>query len=264
MTFARFASVAALCFSSLTAGCGVSVYRPPGAATLDLAPEAEINDDDVRKAYDARPQMKPGVRVAYFSLDADKSEDVEAMLKGLPGVAGAYRIPALLATGERRFSSDERYHGAPQPKPISIKKLRVLAAKAHADVLLIVDRGHKVDVGVNGWIATSVLLLPLLFVPFQNTTTSSYADMYLIDVRNGYTYGELSGEAEEQSGAHTIYAQPSAEASARHWKSLLGQARGKLEALIKAEQARPPSDRPSPPASAPVPSSDKAAAPAGG
>ena len=88
-----------------------------------------------------------------------------ATLEASPRVRGTYAIPPLMVTGERRF--DQPTHGRirREAKPPSIKKLRLLAARAKSDVLVVFDYGYRQRQVPNGWVATSVLLLPVLFVP---------------------------------------------------------------------------------------------------
>lgn len=233
-----FAALALLALPLLV-GCGAAVYRPPGSATLDLHPEAEINDEDVKKAFEARPQMSTTLRVAYFSLDASKADDVEKMIRTVPGVSDTYRIPALLVTGERRYA-DAGQHGymQPGPQPISLKKLRLIAAKAQADVLLLFDYGNKVEDSPNAWVATGVLLLPLLFTPFLDTETESYLDSYLVDTRNGYLYAQVSSQEKERSGRHTIYSRPESKALPKQWSQLLDDTRKKLIEVADSERAK--------------------------
>ncbi|MFO0661906.1 MAG: hypothetical protein U0165_19045 [Polyangiaceae bacterium] len=227
MNAARFAALACVVLP-LMSGCGVAVYRAPGSASLDLHPDAEINDEDVKKAFDAKPQMPNSFRVAYFSLDPTKSDDIDRMIRSVPGVTDAYRIPSLLATGERKMAVPSARFERSSTQPLSIKKLRVLAAKAQADVLLLFDYGNRVEEEPNGWVATGVLLVPLLFVPFLETTTESYFDSYMIDTRNGFVYAEVSAQEKAKSESHSLYTRPEQRELPKQWNQLLDSTRKML------------------------------------
>src|SRR5262245_59052160 len=124
------ASLSCFVFASVigTVACG-GAYEPSRASHFEAEPTADINDEDVRKAFDARPQLGEGVRVAYYTFDPERADDMDAMLQTLPGVSSVYRIPPLIVTGQRRFQQQDSWQ---PPREISVKKLRVLAAHAHA------------------------------------------------------------------------------------------------------------------------------------
>lgn len=233
--------------------CGGSTYVNRGAIVSASGPVAEIDDEDIQKAFDARPQLGPTFRVAYFTVDPEKGPEVEAMVRAVPGVSDVYAIPQLLVSGAPRLA--DPYGPRPEPEVVSLKKLRLLAARAHADVLLVVDTGRRVQVEPNGWVATAPLLLPLLFVPFLETTTESYLDAYWIDVRNGYLYGQTVSSRKDASDSHTLYSDPSRESLERQWAALLAETRTRLADVIAAGQkpAAPVASAALPPAPAAPP-----------
>ncbi len=103
LSFPRLASSLALAAFSLAglAGCGVS-YTPARTAGFDLDASAQIDDEDIRKAFEARPQLPGTVRLAYYTFDPGIAKDLDAAFAQVPGISGVYRIPPLLVTGERR------------------------------------------------------------------------------------------------------------------------------------------------------------------
>jgi hypothetical protein len=116
------APVAAL---TLLAGCAAGVYRPPAAAQLDLEPEMEINDEDVRKAFEARPQMLPSFNVAFYSFDASKAAPIEQLLRGLRKQPLCAEVPPVALEASRAC-----------PRPLDTELLpqrkRVLPRAVHA------------------------------------------------------------------------------------------------------------------------------------
>jgi hypothetical protein len=95
-------ALAALALALLT-GCAGSMYQPSRSAPLEMDAAAEIDDDDIRKAFEAKPQLPATLRVAYFTFAPEKADQIDRLLRAIPGVASTYRIPALVVSGQRRY-----------------------------------------------------------------------------------------------------------------------------------------------------------------
>ncbi len=214
-------------------GCGSSVWQPSKVAVFDPDGTAEIDDDDVAKAFTAKSQLQATNAVAYFSFDPSKNADVEKTLHAVPGVTSVYSIPALAVTGQRRF--EDPFAPPPAPVPVSLKKLRLLAARAHCDLLVVVDYSHRTDVSANAWVALDALLLPTLFVPFRDFDVKSAVDAFVIDTRNGYLYGHVALDQRTQQNKKTIYATDDAIVDAQ-WAALRDELEGSLVKLVTAER----------------------------
>jgi len=148
----------------------------------------------------------------------------------VPGVSSVYAMPSLEATGKHR------YDDSPTNAPLSMKKLRLLAARAHADVLVVVDYSRKTEITVNAIAELNVFIVPALFLPFRDVKVESAVDAFVVDVRNGYVYGHVA-LTEQQSKAHqTIYSDDDAMAR-DEWKALRGELSGALVKLAEAERA---------------------------
>jgi len=232
-------ALCALALATLT-GCGVS-HMPARNTNFEMDREAEIDDDDIRKAFEARPQMPASsIRLAYYTLDAEVAGDLEKILGGLPGVTSVYRIPSLFVTGQRRLSEgDGGGYGYGPHHEISLKKLRLLAARANTDVLVIVDHGYR-NLGANPLVATTALLLPVLFVPFIDTEVKGYVEAFVVDVRNGYLYGHLSEEDTRGESYATIYAKSAKEYADEQWIDLRQSLQKQLVKLVEDERGRKP------------------------
>jgi hypothetical protein len=237
------------------AGCGAAVYQPSRTTGFELDQATEINDDDVRKAFDARPQMRDTVQVAYYSFDPTKSGDIETMLQALPGVSGTYRIPSLMATGQKRF--EERPAWDP-PVPFSMKKLRLLAARARCDLLVVFDYGTKVDTSANGLAAFGILVLPTLFVPMFDVTAKSAMDSYLMDTRNGYLYAHVDAQKETLENFVTIYSSSGDRHVKEQWPRLLADTSTAVRRALETERAHRTAPIPTVGAVPPSPSLDGA------
>ncbi len=182
--------------------------------------------------------MGDELRVAYYVFDEDHAEKVAAMLDAAPMVASTYRIPSLMVTGERRFDQKDPY-ATPERKPVRLKQLRLLAARARADVLVVVDYGYEVTKKANGWTAFgAAAFVPLLFVPWLDVEVKSYVDSYVIDVRNGFLYGHLSTEDEGEETQQTVHSDADQTLIEGQLKELLGQTGVLLAKLVTDERNR--------------------------
>ncbi len=236
-----FASLA-LTLAGLT-GCGAT-YQPGRGAAFEMDASAQIDDEDIRKAYEARPQLPAEMHVAYYTFDPAAAKDLEASIRALPGVASVYGIPPLVITGQRRF--EENAWG--QEREVTVKKLRLFAARAHANVLVVADHGYKTG-GVNGLAAFDALLLPILFLPFEDNTVEGYAEAFVIDVRNGYLYGHVTEDDKRGPSFATIYGKSAKEIADEQWQTLRDTLAKDLGRLLADERAnggnKAPSAKPS-------------------
>ena len=228
----------ALLLTLLGQGCGATVYQPGRGMKFDINAAMQINDDDIRKAFASRPQMGSSIRVAYYSFDPSRVDELEKMLRAREGVSDVYRIPTVMVTGRRRFDRQPSPHHTPQPaRPMSVKQLRMLAARAHCDVVVVFDYAHRIETSANGWAALNVLLLPLLFAPYLDKKVDSYLESFIVDTRNGYLYGHITTKQQGQARRVTIYTQQHDELVKKHWGRLLGETGKALASLIAGNRA---------------------------
>jgi hypothetical protein len=211
---------------TLTACAKSSVYR--SADSFTPTDTEQFDDEAIRQAFSSSPQQHLPARVAVYSFDGDRAAEVLERVSALPGVESVYPLPDFLITGQRRFEADPYT----TPDPPQIHQLRLLAAQAHCDLLLVADYGWKQDVRANGLAALNALLLPALFSPFLEVELTSYLDTYLLDVRNGYLYGAVTATEETLDQRATIYAVDDPEARDAQWTALLAETDQGLAALL--------------------------------
>ncbi len=213
-----------------TAACGGSIYMPSRVANFDPDGTAQIDDGDVKRAFEAKPQLGERLNVAYFSFDSSKDDDVEKVVRAVPGVSSVYAIPSLEAVGRHRFDDSQT------TQPLSMKKLRLLAARAHADVLVVVDYARRVDITANALAALDVFIVPAFFLPFRDMTVESAVDAFVVDVRNGFMYGHVALSKKDALPHQTIY-QSEDELVASGWKALSRDLEGALVHLVESQRA---------------------------
>lgn len=234
----------------LGVGCGGGSYQPSRSTNFQIDAEAEIDDDDIRKAFDARPQMPASaIRLAYYTFDPEIADDLDKTMSALPGVSSVYRIPPLLVNGQRRYQENYGHYG--QTTDVSVKKLRLLAARAKTDVLVIVDHGYR-NQGINPLVAFAPFLVPILFVPFLDTLIKGYVETFVVDVRNGFLYGHLVQEDERGEEYVTIYHKKVKDYADEQWKELRGRFGKDLAGLLEKERTRKETSEPPPPAPPPA------------
>jgi predicted RNA-binding protein with PIN domain len=230
--------LAVSCALFVSVGCGTQVYRPSSAAGFVLDPAYEISDSDIKRAFAAKPQLRVPVQVAYFSFDASKNKAIENALRKSQNVRGTYAIPSFLVTGKRRYDRvlPSHLHGRNKKAP-SIKKMRLMAARAHCDVLIIFDYAFRVETTANWTVAFVVPLVTALFLPFLDEKVESYLEAYVLDVRNGYLYGHVSVDTSSEKRYRTIYSQWAAQQKKSQWEEVLKKTKRELTKLM-ASSAR--------------------------
>ena len=232
--------LAVLTLALLSQGCGTTIYQPSTGLKFNLDAAMEINDDDIRKAFSSRPQMGPKIRVAYYSFDPKprRLEELEKMVRAQKGVADVYRIPTVMVSGRRRFDPQPPPYARPPAKPMSVKKLRLLAARARCDVVVVFDYAHKIETSANGWAALNVLVLPLLFAPYLDKKVDSYLESFIVDTRNGYLYGQITSSNKGEAKRVTIYTREDDRMVKAQWAKLLKSTGQALTKLIASQSKR--------------------------
>ena len=240
-------------------GCGARVYRPPIAVnTADL----KIENERVADAFGASPQTPLPARVAVYARTEALAQQIADALPGTQGIESAYVIHNYLMTGQPRWQPMYGYGYGNKPPEFDLEEIRIAAARAHCDVLVVVDSGSRVRAKANAWTALSPLLITNLMTPFLKATDEAYLDTSVFDVRNGYLYGQVVAEEQNERGPVTLYALERAEPRDALMETLIAQTRDEVGDLLwhhlmtdradRADQPDPPTAQPPAPPPAPV------------
>jgi hypothetical protein len=156
--------------------------------------ERNITDEDIRKAFDAQPQLKIPVKIAWYNLGND------TLLQKLfiidKNITLNYEIPKTLVEGFSQNSNYNRSYYYNKPININIKSLRLLSARAKCDILILVSSKFEEKQEPNYLYTSIILLFPPLFLPVFDVTYDYEAELFIFDVRNGYLYKHLKSKPE--------------------------------------------------------------------
>ncbi len=169
------------------AACSTSHGFDRGALRSQGAEQKVVTEEDIAKAFALKPQLPVPFRLAvYFSPrsygwrwrgeDKDRLLQMGAELKSKKIISDIVIVDDYVIEGEGR------------------KAVRLAAARAGADAVLIVNGVSDTDRYNNPLAATYALLITPLFVPGTVLDGLFIANASLWDVRNQYLY--LSSEAE--------------------------------------------------------------------
>ena len=173
---------------ALTA-CASSRGFDRGSLRDQLSAEKQVTDEDIQKVFELRPQLPSPFRVGvYFSHpgygywnwtgeDKDKVLAIANDLKARNMVSDMFVISESLVEGEANN-----------------KAIRLAAARAGADAVLIINAVSDTDEYNNAMGASYFLLITPFFVPGSVVDGIFMVNAALWDVRNQYLY--LSAEAE--------------------------------------------------------------------
>jgi hypothetical protein len=190
----------------MAAGCVTRNLSYEPTSVYSESDLRSITDEDIRKAFEARPQIKLPARIAWYDMGTGDLMTL-LMAKAHPNVSGPYEIPKALVEGARPYFAprhyDPHYYSAPQQ--INLKALRLLAARARCDVLILVGSRFEEQRDINAWGALNILIVPIFLAPFQHARYHYEAEAFIFDVRNGYLYKHAKSISDEERRYLTIY-----------------------------------------------------------
>jgi hypothetical protein len=208
-------------------GAGADVYRPPPISVDGR----QVEEGRIEQALLGAPQTALPAQVAVHARDEAVADALVAALPEAQAIAGAHAVQRYLLDGRSRWPAPYTYYPQPEER-FDADDVRVEAARAHCDVVAIADRGTRRTGRPNGWVVLSPLLITNLMTPLLRVTEESYLDVWVIDVRTGFLYGQVRAEQRETRGPATIYAFEKPDALDAQLAELVAEVRDKVGDLL--------------------------------
>ncbi len=187
----------------LLGNCASHSYMTP---TSMIKPDSlvQINEDDIRNAFNTKPQLTKPLIAAIYNAGTDKNALIDSIEK-YTDIKSAFEISPWLMEGEEYKSRlENRWGRYSEPRPAPIKAIRLEAAKGKADIVIYCGITHRYRQDANWLSWTYIGLLPAFFVPGQKCIMNSSIDIFIIDVRNGFMYGNYHDDVVDMKAYVTL------------------------------------------------------------
>jgi hypothetical protein len=179
--------------SFAAAGCGTATGFDRGAMHSQVADPHVVTEDDIKRALDAKPQLPSPFRLAIHLVPPVQEangrgkwrwlrEDKQTLLDAVASMKAKGALSNAFVIDPGSVEGDDN------------RAVRLAAARAGADAVLVVRGTGATDRSNNVLCVTYILLVPALFVPGSEIDALFLTSASLWDVRNQYLY--LSAEAE--------------------------------------------------------------------
>src|SRR5574341_385969 len=166
----------------------------------------KITDDDIRKAFENKPQLIKPLSIAVYNISFVETGLADS-LRVIDFIKNVYEISPVLVESDSYYS--HRYRGwypyYSSPPATDIKKLRLLAAQGKADLLIVFSTSHFYNQSANFLAYTYILLLTAFFMPGVDAELTTEIDLLFIDVRNGFLYATYHDENKLQNRFVNLY-----------------------------------------------------------
>jgi hypothetical protein len=238
------------------------VYQPSRSRGFALDAATDVDDARIASALAGEPGPPPAwpeqFGLAFYAFDQRRADALRPSLAALPGVTRIRQLPSSLRQGESELRSRD-YAGVADP--VSVRRMRLLAASEGCQVLVVADYGSRYAGSPNTWVVSAPLLVPLLFAPMVDVTVESYLDVYAIDVLSGRVLAEVRKDAFDAQQDTALQDSAPALLDAQ-WTRLLAQVTAELPQRFAQAPvlAAPPKPTPAP-APEPEPQPDPLALP---
>lgn len=191
--------IAIILFLFMVSGCSSTQYMPPLSTYTPSDSVYQYSDKTIADAFRKRPQIDPPLTVALYDVGYETLE-IANHLEQIEEISSVTHISPALIEGSAYYERISNpwysyYNNPPQTKPVEIRNL---AAQSHADILLYIGTHHQVFTDTNALSVFYLPLVPMLFVKGNSINVSSYVDMYIIDVRNGFIYNSFRTQAKSK------------------------------------------------------------------
>ena len=184
-------------------GCATQRAYSPTSTLADNSDRA-INDEAILRAFEAQPQLKLPSRVAWYNMGSDNLPSLSQYIDSQTIIEN-YNIPKSLVEGLEPLFKSSYYGYRRAPKPINFNAIRLLAARAKCDVVVLCSSRFEERQTWNAWGWLDILILPQLFTPHINAHYKYSAEAFVFDVRNGYMYRHIKHDDEKKINWLTIW-----------------------------------------------------------
>lgn len=197
--------IGTLLFSLLQFDCGSSKYITPASAPR-RNPQQQITDQEIQKAFEAKPQLVKPLTVAMYGGGSPVKGFTDSLQK-IDGISHVFEISPGLLEGDRYYQQrGYRWHPYyEEPEHTDLPRLRLIAAQGKADLLIYCGASHIYRSHINFLGYTYALLLTMFFIPGNDAELTTDVDLFFIDVRNGYLYGTYHDQEIYTKKFVTIY-----------------------------------------------------------
>jgi hypothetical protein len=212
-------SCLAVVLTLVMAGCGYTTQTSSGSAYLrsyaeqaDLGSVEEI-DEEIRMAANVEPTLQFPAKVGIARIDTGELSlipETEARawseLADRLGPDWGQFVPInplIVALASKPRDDDRSYWGCDYGGKCqefvkrTVRDIRLGAARQHVDAVLIYEASAKSESYSNPLAVTKLVLVGFFLAPSESVSADGFAQAMLVDVRNGYTYGFASAEAED-------------------------------------------------------------------
>ena len=232
----RIRVLAPLAALALVSGC-YSAQTTSGRGYLDRwnaaqgeRPVAEITaeeagfEETLRAAASVEPLLRFPARLGIARLHNGRLSAIPpgegaywlALREGAQGygefveispLAASFALTAAAAQPAGAASRPRPYGSAPMPAGLHpIQQIRIGAARQHVDAVFVYEVFTKTDRRGTPLVSSILDLTVIggLFIPNRKVDIEAFAQTALIDVRNGYIYGEARGTADQSLVVTTL------------------------------------------------------------
>lgn len=192
-------SLAVALLAIAVTACASSRGFDRGALRSEITDQAVVTEDDIKRALAARPQLPRPFKLAIHCAPPKVPErrygdswkwlgdDKQKLLEMGAELKARGVVSEVLLLGEAIVEGSDN------------KAIRLAAAQAGADAVLILKGIADVDSHLNAWSFTYLLLVTIYFVPAVDLDSVFLASASMWDVRNQFLYlsVETEGTAKE-------------------------------------------------------------------
>ena len=110
-------------------------------------------------------------------------------------LAAAFTAETIADPGRAETGDRARRRGRDAATDL-VRRIRLGAARQHVDAVLVYEVGARTSVGNTALALADLTIIGSMILPTRNVAAAGAAEAILLDVRNGYVYGDASATAD--------------------------------------------------------------------